>query len=194
MGENKQGTFLVLAVILFLLNIGLIKQVFLFKSELFLFELLFTVFLGLMALDSMNEFSKKNFSCFSVLSVYFGLNLINQVCLAVFSELSLNISMILVAGIGFIISIANITRNSGINTETFSGAAQKPIAAMPEAKKSESSVVKEYSPGKYLASKTGKKYHSPKCDFAKKIPKKNRVWFNSIEDAKKKGYGPCKCI
>jgi len=143
----------------------------------------------------MNEFTKKNFSCFSVLSIYFGLNLINSVCLSLFSNIGLNISLLLVAGMGFIISISNIRRKSDKDEGTFKDVEKKVIGDALEAKeKSESSIVKEYSPGKYLASTTGKKYHSPKCDFAKKIPKANRVWFNSIEDAKKKGYGPCKCI
>ena len=51
-----------------------------------------------------------------------------------------------------------------------------------------------FSPGKYIASETGKKYHIPKCDWAKKISKKNIVWFDDEQEAKKKGYEACKCI
>lgn len=51
-----------------------------------------------------------------------------------------------------------------------------------------------FSPGKYVASETGKKYHIPKCDWAKKINKKRILWFDDKADAKKKGYMPCKCI
>jgi hypothetical protein len=193
MGENKKGIFLIFAVILFLLNIELIRQTFLFKGELFLFELLFTIFLGLMALDSMNELTKKNFSCFSVLGIYFGLNMVNSVGISLFSDIGLNISMIILAGLGFVVSLFSIKPKTeelpeideqvsdirkDLDTSNLGGGA----------------VVTEYYPGKYLASKTGKKYHSPKCDFAKKIPKRNHVWFNDKTDAKKKGYGPCKCI
>ncbi|MBW2991859.1 hypothetical protein KY345_01440 [Candidatus Woesearchaeota archaeon] len=194
MGENKQGTFLIFAVLLFLLNIELIKQTFLLEAELFFFELLFLIFLGIMALDSMNEFSKKNFSCFSVLSIYFGLNLVNIVGLAIFSKLSLNISMLIVACLGFLISIANINPK----TEEDETEIAEPDTSIAEDLDTSNlgggAIVTEYYPGKYLASKTGKKYHSPKCDFAKKIPENNYVWFNSETDAKKRGYGPCKCV
>ena len=33
-----------------------------------------------------------------------------------------------------------------------------------------------YSPGKFVASKTGASYHAPKCEWAEKIKKNNRVW------------------
>ncbi len=45
---------------------------------------------------------------------------------------------------------------------------------------------KTFKPGKVIASKSGKFYHSPKCDWAKKIKKKNQVWFDDEKEAKKK--------
>jgi len=47
-------------------------------------------------------------------------------------------------------------------------------------------VTTAYMPGKYIASKTGTTYHIPKCDWAKKIRKQNRVWFADEEEAKKR--------
>jgi methylphosphotriester-DNA--protein-cysteine methyltransferase len=41
-----------------------------------------------------------------------------------------------------------------------------------------------------VASKTGKKYHLPWCTGAKNIPENNKIWFNSIDEAKKAGYTP----
>jgi len=55
-------------------------------------------------------------------------------------------------------------------------------------------VEKEFSPGKYIASKTGTKYHAPKCDWAKKIKKANAVWFDSKDEAKKAGYKKDDCV
>ncbi|MBW3014854.1 hypothetical protein KY330_00370 [Candidatus Woesearchaeota archaeon] len=52
----------------------------------------------------------------------------------------------------------------------------------------------EHKPGKYIASKTGSSYHSPKCDWAKRIKKANRVWLNDKVEAKKQGYKPHDCV
>ena len=39
-----------------------------------------------------------------------------------------------------------------------------------------------------VASKTGKKYHFPWCTGASQITDKNKIWFNSYEEAQKAGY------
>ena len=44
--------------------------------------------------------------------------------------------------------------------------------------------------GKYVASKNGSKYHFPWCSGAKRIAENNKVWFNSIEEARAAGYEP----
>lgn len=41
-----------------------------------------------------------------------------------------------------------------------------------------------------VASKSGKKYHYPWCSGAKQIAEKNKITFDSIEDARKAGYTP----
>ena len=61
---------------------------------------------------------------------------------------------------------------------------------MPE----HSVVLKSNDPGKYVASKTGTTYHAPKCDWAKRIKKKNMVWFADDKAAKKKGYKKHDCL
>lgn len=57
-----------------------------------------------------------------------------------------------------------------------------------------SSVVETYEPGKYVASKNARYYHAPKCDWAEKINSENRVWLQSDEEAKKKGYKKHSCL
>lgn len=44
--------------------------------------------------------------------------------------------------------------------------------------------------GEVVASKSGKKYHYPWCGGAKKIAEKNKISFNSIEEARRAGYTP----
>ncbi len=60
--------------------------------------------------------------------------------------------------------------------------------------KAEATLKKTFTPGKYVASKKANKFHSPKCDWAARISKENRVWFNSKEEAKKQGFEADKCV
>ena len=53
------------------------------------------------------------------------------------------------------------------------------------------------TPGKYVASKSGSKYHLPRCGGAKQIKEENKVWFETKEEAEAAGYEPasnCKGI
>ena len=59
------------------------------------------------------------------------------------------------------------------------------------------SQLQDSASGKYVASKNGKKYHLLWCSGAQTISEKNKIWFNSKEDAEKAGYTPasnCKGI
>ena len=60
--------------------------------------------------------------------------------------------------------------------------------------KAEPQVEKTFTPGKYIASKKANKFHVAKCDWASRIGKANQVWFNSIEEAKTKGFEADKCV
>lgn len=44
----------------------------------------------------------------------------------------------------------------------------------------------------FVGSSTSKKYHLPDCRYALKIKPENRIYFQSLEDAKRQGYLPCK--
>ncbi len=51
--------------------------------------------------------------------------------------------------------------------------------------------------GKFVASKSGTKYHLPWCAGAKQIKESNKIWFESKEEAERAGYTPasnCKGI
>lgn len=51
-------------------------------------------------------------------------------------------------------------------------------------------IASESAKGLLVASKTGKKYHFPWCAGAAQISDKNKIWFNSYEEAQKAGYTP----
>lgn len=44
--------------------------------------------------------------------------------------------------------------------------------------------------GLLIASKNGSKYHFPWCGGGKRISEKNKIWFDSIDEARKAGYTP----
>lgn len=46
--------------------------------------------------------------------------------------------------------------------------------------------------GLFVGSVTSKKYHRPDCRYALKIKPENRIYFDSVEDARSQGYLPCK--
>ena len=58
----------------------------------------------------------------------------------------------------------------------------------------ESGIEKTFTPGKFIASKNANKFHTAKCDWAKRISKENQLWFNSEEEAKAQGFEADKCV
>lgn len=44
--------------------------------------------------------------------------------------------------------------------------------------------------GQYVASKSGTKYYFPWCGSASRISDANKIWFSSVEEARKAGYTP----
>jgi len=104
----------------------------------------------------------------------------------------------ILASIGFILSIFFIGKESEEETEK---EYHKDVEKEKEEKVKKIKpklvpygVKKTFKPGKYVASKKGAKYHVAKCDWAKKINKNNRVWFDTEQEAKKKGYKACNCV
>lgn len=54
----------------------------------------------------------------------------------------------------------------------------------------ESSGADTNATGQYVASKNGSKYHFPWCGGAKQMKEENKIWFDSVEEAKAAGYTP----
>jgi len=64
----------------------------------------------------------------------------------------------------------------------------------PAHEKEEPKIEKAFTPGKFIASKKANKFHSPKCDWAKRISSQNRLWFNSREEAEAQGLEADQCV
>ena len=60
-------------------------------------------------------------------------------------------------------------------------------AVVPSASSTEKPLA---SGGQYVASKGGTKYYFPWCGSAARISEANKIWFNSVEEARKAGYTP----
>ncbi len=98
---------------------------------------------------------------------------------------------------GFLVSLINLRTYEDYEEDfVYEASDYRPekVVTKVVAKEKTAASNKTFSPGKFVGSKTGKKYHSPKCDWAKKIGKKNREWLQDAKDAKDKGYKPCKCV
>ena len=46
--------------------------------------------------------------------------------------------------------------------------------------------------GDYVASKNGSKYYLTDCSGANRIKEENKVWFDTVDEAKAEGYEPAK--
>lgn len=76
----------------------------------------------------------------------------------------------------------------GVSTSTGStGSAQGGSVASPSNSSGQAPLLKQ---GQVVASKNGTKYHLPECSGAKQISDKNKITFNSIEEARAAGYSP----
>lgn len=96
--------------------------------------------------------------------------------------------------IAFLISITSIGSKDQDEDMSLLKPAKEKKEAPVKAAKEEKSVSKSFVPGKFVASKSGSVYHAPKCEWAKKIAKKNRVWYNDKNQAKKNGLKQHSCI
>jgi len=190
MGEKNRGLFLAMVIVMFILFLSLINIVFDLTGVFFIFEFLLLLILLLAGvIFTARIIHNSDNWMWSGLMVFFGINLVNISCLfwinANFSDVILPLT---VGAAGFVIALVKKGSEKEQDDVT-----EEERPAVKEAPKIEDIKV-NFSPGKYVASEIGKKYHIPKCDFAKKINKNNIVWFDDKSDAKRKGYMPCKCI
>lgn len=182
-----------MVVIIFILFLSLISIVFDLAGAFFVFEFLLLLLFLVTGIIFTSGILNNERWAWPGLLVFFGANLINLSFLYLGKASFSSTILPLVIGVaGFLTAMFKIGSEK---KEEFDDVGD--ITEVQEEKKERPKVedIKiNFSPGKYIASETGKKYHIPKCDWAKKISKKNIVWFNDKEEARKKGYNACKCV
>lgn len=163
----KEGMVLFIYVVLFFVFLGSVRMIFNLNGNLFLSELFFIVLMLLLVLSTMIGIYKEKDWAWSAMFVIIGLLTIN----ILYVYQNVRQGFVTTAGtalfglIGFYGSLVNLGPTHEVK--------------LPELPK-------------YVASETGKKFHSPECKWAEKI--NNKVWFQSENEAKAQGYKPCNCI
>ena len=177
MCRNKLTVF-AMHMALLVTFLGLISMVFDLHRFAFILEFLILLGLLLVGIIAAIGISHNMKWAWMLLALFFGfvfldILFINAITTA---KTAYFLHLLVVAIAGFFISLFSIEKEK------------------VESAEEEKTVTKTFKPGKYIASKTGTKFHSPKCDWAKKVKKSNAVWFNNKEDALKAGYKADDCI
>ena len=178
---SSKFTTLVMYIIVLITFLGLINMIFDLHKFAFYGEFLILLGLFLVAIISAVGISNNLRWAWILLTLFFVFVFLNMLFIYTISTAKVQffLPLIVVAIVGFFISLFSI---------------EKPKVEEEAAEEEKKAVKKTFKPGKYIASKTGSKFHAPKCDWAKRIKKKNFVWFNSKEEAKKAGYKADSCV
>ena len=178
---GSKFTSFVIYIVLLITFLGLINMIFNLHRFAFYGEFLILLGLLLVAIISAIGIGNNMRWAWILLTLFFAFAFIDMVLISMAlnkkTEFFLHLVVVVIAG--FFISFFSITPK------------RKEAA---EEKKEIIKVEKSFKPGKYIASKSGTKFHAPKCDWAKKVKKENAVWFDSKEDAEKAGYKADACI
>lgn len=208
--SKSRGKLFVYAILIVLLLFGLIKTLVSAGGKMFLAESLCFVVLLFLAVLGFAGYLKAWGE--KVLFFVFLLYLLNLVFVWYFSR-EISVILLILAVIGFLMAIPQ-KRCSSCQTKIVDFEEKTSVKIDQKEKTSEEShsqvfgaeeevkpeikqpinPKKEFVPGKFVASKKGNQYHLPKCDWAKKIAKSNRVWLKSKEEAWEKGYRAHDCV
>ena len=164
---------IIVFLLMFVLFLSIISIIFGLTGRFLLFETVLNIILLIAALKLLISLNSGKRNVWPRLLLFFSLNLINLLVLYKvigLSELVLPAAMTM---LGFVISLSKLRECDECM---------------------EDDVVESHEPGKYVASKTGKKFHVLDCNQVKKIKEDKKVFFDSEEDAKKKGKTACKCV
>src|SRR3989338_1436451 len=166
--KYKGLSFLALTAAFLLVFIGMIQAAFSLTGFWFFAEFVITGLFMLIALAGMAMVIKRIGAGWALLAFVNALVLLNVFLLSLVSGLSASVLSpgVIAALVGLFVSVANVgmKRKKG----------KKKNGSRKNSAKA-SKVSKSFTPGKFIASATGTVYHTPKCDWAKKIQKKNAV-------------------
>ena len=172
---NSKFIAFVMYITLLIVFLGLIDMIFDLHRFTFIGEFLILLVLFIIAIIAVLGMHN-NFSwAWKLLMLFFVVAFLNMflINLLLPSKPDLFFPYIVTTIVGFLIAFFSVTKI---------------------ADKEEEEVTKTFKPGKYIASKSGSKYHAPKCDWAKRIKKSNAVWFDNKKEAKKAGYKADACV
>ncbi|PIN76840.1 hypothetical protein COV17_00760 [Candidatus Woesearchaeota archaeon CG10_big_fil_rev_8_21_14_0_10_36_11] len=195
------------AILLVILLFGFLSVFIPFSGTMFTLELVGFVALVVLGFAGFVGYSAQWGE--RVLFCVFLLYIINFLLIWFFTDL-LYMILLIAALVGFLLSVPKKETKELEKKEKSSSQQQKPKKELPVKEQEPHSMVfdvpppqkitgtpkskTEYSPGKFVASKNGKVYHVPKCEWAKRIAKGSYVWFTKKEDAWEKGYRAHSCI
>tara|TARA_Y100000310_G_scaffold89923_1_gene87130 strand:+ start:82334 stop:82870 length:537 start_codon:yes stop_codon:yes gene_type:complete len=177
MGKSG-GKLLIYGVVLFALLYSLVKILIVgtpifFRLELFgLLFLVACIFIGFLMYDKWGEHL-----FFFVFVLYLG-----NLAVIWFSGRSFHLLLALVTVFGIVLSVP---RKVHVNEMPLERPKVEVVDIDPKVL---------HSPGKFVASKRSNIYHTPKCEWAKKIKTERRMWFKSKEDAWEKGLKKHQCV
>ena len=197
MGGNKLTVF-IMYIALLVTFLGLISMVFDLTRFAFILEFLILLGLLLVGIIAAIGISHNMRWAWMLLTLFFGFVFLDMLFIKAIAAkgIAYFLYLLAVAIAGFFISLFSIEKEKAEakDARTTSGARTQFGISQGDTHSVGEAVTKTFTPGKYIASKTGTKFHSPNCDWGKKVKKSNAVWFNSKEDAKKAGYKADACI
>ncbi|MBW2976240.1 hypothetical protein KY347_02230 [Candidatus Woesearchaeota archaeon] len=171
-------TAFVMHIVMLITLLGLISMIFDLHRFAFYGEFLIFLALALVAVVSSVGILNNLRWAWVLLTLFFAFVFLDMVFIYVISAAEIQFFLLLLVAsvVGFFLSLFSI---------------EKPKAEIEEPAEE---VKKTFKPGKYIASKTGVKFHAPKCDWAKRIKKSNAVWFDTKGEAKSAGYKADDCV
>ena len=192
-------------MILLLLFLGLIRIFITESGKFFALELLgfsFLLLLSLIGFIGYSEVWGERVFFFVFLFYFVNLILIWKV------QGALYLVLLLLTLIGFLMSIPKkkshpddenfkmLEVNQQPHSEVFDPVVkeEKSEKNIVEVKKEPTLVKAKHSPGKYVASSYSTVYHEPKCEWAKRISVKRRIWFKDKREATNKKYKKHSCV
>lgn len=221
--ERPSISFLAMLFILLFAVIGFIFVVFDLRSVFFVFQLAILLsFMFFLAFGMFLAFSHKSIS-WSIIGSVLVLMLFDVFIIMLYTRrFSLSYAVTIVfASVGLIIALVKVISNRRIKEPAAGTHYNKPQYYYPysekeelkpetkeEAKnelkekvkheikselKREQKVSAAYTPGKFVGSSKGNKFHMPKCVWAANIKGENQVWFDSEEEAIRRGYKKHNC-
>jgi hypothetical protein len=175
--------FFATLVLMLIIFVGLIM--FIFNMHGWRFYLEFLVLIGLMIIALLSLpliFNKINFG-YILSGLISAISLINFVWLYFKQGMGTLLFASIVASMtGFVISVVSIEKK------------KSPVEHKEIKKPDKNVILKTYTPGKFVTSKTSSYYHAPACEWAHKIKVSNQEWYDSEDSAKKAGLKKHNCI